>query len=171
MKLILKPFLLLSGFGLALSVLVHVSTIINVGHHVHGAFMFLHFGVFIVWVPAVIAANVLVKEYKRKDFWKAALRACPAWMKYMTFLFFIYAIINFISSFVFAVNSDSSNNFKTFSGHWMAFYSIAFAVLYSALHADEYDSLRKCPNGHKTTSFAKYCDECGAKITEYTSKK
>ena len=53
---------------------------------------------------------------------------------------------------------------RGFSGHWMVFYSAAFATLYSASVIGYSGLDRKCPNGHTVAVTAKYCDECGAEL-------
>jgi hypothetical protein len=107
--------------------------------------------------PAVITIRSLAKDFKQKDLWKASLRACPKWMKYATYFFFVYAIINFILFMIIDIGSVNKNGrsdstpsivYRGFSGHWMAFYCTAMAVLYSKLHVEENDKTRRCPNGH-----------------------
>jgi hypothetical protein len=172
---ILTPFMYLAGFGLVLSLIVHASTFFGVSSPLGELTWSLHIGLFIVWFPAVIVANRLAKDFKQKDFWKAVLRACPRWMKSLTFFFFVYAIINFTLWVIldigggFAKGSGSKtppNVLKGFSGHWMAFYSAAMAILYSAIHVTERDATRRCPTGHPVSPSAKFCEECGLKITE-----
>jgi len=175
MKAILTPFMYLTGIGLVLSLIVHISALLG-RHSPFGEVAWgLHVGIFIVWIPAVISANTLVKEFKQKDFWKAALRACPKWMKNLTYFFFGYAILNFILFAIMLIgsgnasggeNSTPSNVFRGFSGHWMAFYSAALAILYSAIHVKEHDEARRCPSGHRVSPSAKFCEECGSEIIE-----
>jgi succinate dehydrogenase hydrophobic anchor subunit len=81
-----KSFLFLSlsivaAVGLVLSVTAHIAA--YAGFAVPWASAPLLLGIFAVWVPAMLASNRLVKDYARKDFWKAALRGCPPWMRYM----------------------------------------------------------------------------------------
>jgi hypothetical protein len=53
--------------------------------------------------------------------------------------------------------------YRGFSGHWMIFYYMAAAILYSATRIASLGGPR-CPSGHETSPFAKYCDRCGASI-------
>jgi hypothetical protein len=172
MKIVLTPFMILAGIGLILSIIVHLLALLGMPNPFGQAAMLLHIGIFVVWLPAVIVGNKLVKDFKRKDFWEAALRACPKWMKYMTSFFFGYAILNFI---IFIILGDgnggssenpSPNTLRGFSGHWMAFYSVALAMLYSGIHIEEHDNTRRCPNRHPVSPSAKFCEECGEKIIE-----
>jgi hypothetical protein len=86
-------------------------------------------------------------------------------MKYMTYGFFIYAVVNFFIFFVLTVGSPEKQDIRTvikgFSGHWMAFYSAALAILYSAVNVAKQDAARKCPNGHAVNQSDEYCKECG----------
>jgi hypothetical protein len=175
MRIILKPFMYLAGFGLVLSLIVHICALIGIPSPLGEIAWGLHIGVFIVWLPAVIVAMSLVKDFKQKDFWKAAFRACPKWMKNLTYFFFGYAILNFVLFIMLEVGSGNSkgsgsgtpaNILRGFSGHWMAFYSAAMAVLYSAIHVKEHDEARRCPNGHPVSPSSTFCEECGSKIIE-----
>jgi hypothetical protein len=54
---------------------------------------------------------------------------------------------------------------RGFSGHLMAFYSAAMAVLYSAglMPAPEMQG-RKCSNGHSVGRYAQFCELCGQPV-------
>ena len=91
----------------------------------------------------------------------------------MTYGFFIYAIINFITFMIAAPAGQQAPNapappvvFRGFSGHWMAFYSAATAILYSAVVVAGRDPARRCPNGHPVSPSADFCENCGAKIID-----
>lgn len=166
---LLKPFILLSAVGFVLSFIVHVCSLL--GQKVpYGKLAWgLHFGIFVVWFPVVSVSKRLTENFKQKYFWKAALRGCPEWLKRMTYFSFGYAIINF---FIFFILDEFGNTaipkeileFRGFSGHWMAFYSAALAVLYSAVKAETLDQIRRCMNGHAVFPLANYCEECGAPV-------
>lgn len=175
MKNILTPFMYLAALGLLLSIIVHVLSLLGMPSPLGENSWGLHIGIFIVWLPTVLVANKLVKDFKQEDFWKAALRACPQWMKNLTYFFFGYAILNFvifmISDFVSGSSAKgqgntTSNVFRGFSGHWMAFYCVAMATLYSAIHIGEHDETRRCLNGHPVSPSASFCEQCGAKVIE-----
>lgn len=175
MRLILMPFVLLAGIGLVLSLIVHGYALLGIPCPFGEVAWALHVGIFVVWFPAVIASQKLTKDFKQKDFWRATLRGCPKWMRHLTYFFFAYAIVNFILFMVIDIgggleksteNGTPPNIFRGFSGHWMAFYSAAMAMLYSAIHAKEHDETRRCLNGHPVSPSAKFCEECGAVVTE-----
>jgi len=65
------------------------------------------------------------------------LRGAPEWMRYMVYGFGGYAMVNFAIFFFHSPHGGSGANppavvWRGFSGHWMAFYSAALAILYSA---------------------------------------
>lgn len=155
---LLTPFIGLAAIGLVLSIVVHASAIVGIRNPLGSAAWALHGGVFVVWLPVVIVGNRSTRDVKQRDFWKTALRGCPAWMKRMTYVFGVYAIVNFV---LFATLARQ-NELMGASGHWMAFYSVALAVLYSARQLKS-DAVR-CPVGHPVSPFAKYCEECGNAI-------
>ncbi len=128
--------------------------------------MGLHIGIFVVWVPTVLVARRLTRGYEQKDLWKAMLRGAPPWVKGATLGLLYYALLNF-ALFMFLERDLPDSEllqFRMFSGHWMAFYGGAAAVLYSATRADQVDSRRTCLNGHGVSATASYCDECGAPL-------
>ena len=130
-------------------------------------FWLLHVGAILVWFPAVFVARQLVGTTRRKDFWKAILRDCPVWMRYMCNFFFGYAILNFIIFFLQAhktngKGSPSPLEWRGFSGHWMAFYSAAMAILYVAIETK--NAKFQCVNGHVVSADADFCATCGQPI-------
>ena len=52
-----------------------------------------------------------------------------------------------------------AGEWRGLSGRWMAFYSAALAILYSA--ARTADTSPRCTNGHVAPSNAAYCLRCG----------
>ena len=174
MALVLTPFLILSVIGLELSLVSHTFALLGLPQPLGATAWGLHVGIFVVWVPAVIVSSRLVGDFKRKDFWKAALRGCPDWMRWLTFAFFGYAFINFLLFIAVAPPRGAGGGgpnappqvFRGFSGHWMAFYSAAAAILYSAIVVSRSDPARRCPNGHPVSSSAAYCEECEEAVGE-----
>src|SRR5262245_26832033 len=132
----LLPLLWLSTLGLILSILVHLAALLGTDSALGEAAWFLHGGIFLVWFPAVLVLQPLTREFKQKDLWRAALRGCPKWMRWITYGFFGYAAVNFLLFIFMAPGRSSSPGtppviLRGFSGHWMAFYSAAVAVFYS----------------------------------------
>src|SRR6266852_3868241 len=164
MKALLVPLIGVAGMGLVLSLLVHLTAVAGVPSPLGSAAWGLHIGVFLVGFPAVFVAQSLTRDAKRMDFWRVALRGCPQWMRYMTYGFFGYAFINFALFFagMFGHRDDELANLRGFSGHWMAFYSGALALLYSYVHADT--TVRRCINGHPASAWASYCEICGQPV-------
>jgi len=171
-KALLYPFVLLSAVGLVLSLIVHTASLLGQPNPLGSAAWGLHIGIFIVWLPAVLVAQRHTRDFKQKDFWKAALRGCPKWMRGMTVAFFVYALVNFAIFFTSSLDQGSSDPaqeaavFRGFSGHWMAFYSAALAILYSATRIHAVDPKRRCVQGHTVGPLAKYCEECGSPVLE-----
>src|SRR5436190_19920974 len=139
MKVILYPFMVLAGFGLALSIAAHCMALAGVpipgGKLVWG----LHIGIFVVWIPTVLTSMQTTRYANRKDFWKVALAGCPLWMRRAGYILFGYAILNFIVFMATTASQPKQQQIgdappavvRGFSGHWMIFYGTAFAVLYS----------------------------------------
>lgn len=127
-----------------------------------------HIGIFVVWLPTILMAQRLTKSVKQAEFWKAALRGCPPWVKPGAYALGTYAVLNFIV-FVVQVGTYPRNEvpdlvgYRGFSGHWMVFYYLGAATLYSAVRLGDL-AQRKCPLGHDVSPFAKYCDVCGVEL-------
>ena len=160
-------FMLLSAFGLILSLWVHLGAVM--GRRVAPAAFFwgLHIGIFVVWFPAIFVAKQLVGNVNRKDLWKVVLKGTPDWVRYMVYGFFGYAVVNFALFMAKAPTGGSGTNppaavWRGFSGHWMAFYSAALGILYSAAGAAR-GGLR-CVSGHAVPDNALYCQKCGQPV-------
>lgn len=173
MAWLLSPFICLAVLGLILSLIAHSCALLELPQPWGNAAWGLHLGVFVVWLPAILVANTLVKDFKQKDFGKAALRGCPTWLRWLTGGFFVYAAINFITFLPVAPAGPRVVGapappvvFRGFSGHWMAFYSAAAAILYSAVVVSKHDPVRRCHHGHPVPPSALYCEICGAFVGE-----
>jgi len=158
-------FVWISAIGLVVSLLVHLAVVM--GHTVSSFFWILHVGIFVVWFPAVLVAQKLGRNAKGTDAWKGALRGAPQWMRYMVYGFLAYAMVNFFFFMTKAPGGSSGADapasvWRGFSGHWMAFYSAALAILYSA--ARVVDASPRCPNGHFASQKAIYCTQCGQPV-------
>lgn len=171
LKPLLSFFGALAWIGLALSIWSHLAALLGTRGPLGNYELLLHLGIFVVWIPTVLVATRMGREFKQKDLWKAVLRGCPPWMKYMAYGFFGYAFINF-AVFIVAAPAKASPGpmspvvVRGFSGHWMAFYSMAAAVLYSATHAEDGDLGRRCVNGHQVGPLSRFCEECGQSVPE-----
>jgi hypothetical protein len=166
----IRPFLwvfvLLSAIGLVVSLWVHIGAVMGRRVAPQSFFWMLHVGIFVVWFPTIFVAQRLVGSTSRRDFWKVVLKGSPDWMRYMVYGFFGYAIVNFLL-FMMKAPSGSSGNppavvWRGFSGHWMAFYSAALAILYSAAKIAEAGP--RCVNGHVAAPNAVYCTRCGQPV-------
>jgi hypothetical protein len=168
----IRPFLWLfigiAATGLILSLWVHIGAVMGRRVAPESFFWMLHVGIFVVWIPAVFVAQRLVGSMNRRDFWKVVLKGSPDWMRYMVYGFFGYAMVNFLLFMGHAPKGGGGANppatvWRGFSGHWMAFYSAALAILYSA--AASMDSSRRCTNGHVLSPDSPdTCTRCGQPV-------
>lgn len=136
----LRPLIVISAIGLFVSFWVHVGAVTGKFVAPSALFLTLHVGVFIVFFPAVIIANRKAGYRRRKYYWDYVLQGSFTWMRYMLYMFSGYAVLNFV---IFTLqrlqtvpHSSSGGptfaEWRGFSGHWMAFYSCAFVILFSA---------------------------------------
>ena len=122
--------------------------------------MLLFIGIFPIWLPTILFMGRLTSEFKQKDLWKAALRGCPSWMRVVLYVLIGAAFLAFL--FPLLTGGKPGEGPFTFMLFPSTFYAISFCVMYSLLHAEEYDASRRCLNGHVVSPLAKFCDECGA---------
>ena len=139
MSFFLGRFLEFSTVGLICSVLVHILGLFG-RRPPFGYFAFsLQFGAVASAVGAAFAV-VLLLSSKGENFWRAALRACPRWMKWLTYFLIAYAILNFIV-FVNRIGHREGLQpdqimalvLRGISGEWMAVYSAALLIFSSAV--------------------------------------
>lgn len=170
MTIALYPFMVLAAIGLLLSLGVHIMTLALLPIPGGGTVWALHIGIFVVWIPTVLVARRMTRQASRRDFWRATLRGCPGWMRTGVHIFFGYAFVNFALFFIGTVGHPKPTGaappvvVRGFSGHWMFFYSAAFATLYSAIHASHLLRDRRCPRGHAVSHTATFCPDCGAQL-------
>jgi hypothetical protein len=160
-------FVSLSAIGLVVSLWVHLGAVTGRRVAPEAFFWVLHIGIFVVWFPAVFVAQRLVGNLSQRDLWKVVLKDSPDWMRYMVYGFFAYAFVNFMFFMTKAPSGSNGANppaevWRGFSGHWMAFYSAALAILYSAARTE--DTSLRCTNGHLASSGAAYCTRCGQPV-------
>jgi hypothetical protein len=94
-QILLPPLMLYAACGLVLSLAAHILSFFGIQFGGMPLFIGLHVGIFPLWIPVVFIAQKMMGGAQRKDFWKVALSGCPLWMRYMTYGFFIYAVVKF----------------------------------------------------------------------------
>jgi hypothetical protein len=174
MQILLPPLMLYAACGLVLSLVVHILSFFGLQFGGYALFVGLHVGIFPLWIPVVFITQKMMggRRMPRKDVWKAALSGCPAWMRYMTYGFFIYAFVNFaIFMFLTSMHPPVKGGatpppvmLHGFSGHWMAFYSAGLAILTTAYRRGLSNLQRKCPFGHEAGWSDRFCPTCGSSI-------
>ncbi len=148
---------ILALLGFVMSLLVHISAAAGVPVHVYFPFVWaLHIGIFAVFWPAILISKNL---HRSRDFW----RALPRPFAVVVGILFAYTFLNFTSGTATMKNGEwnvspdqSTYTFtpkglapeistrkeymheqaaedKLFSGHWMLFYFVSFALLRTAM--------------------------------------
>jgi hypothetical protein len=165
MAVIANIFSLIALAGFIASLLAHIAGYAGIDHPLGFDPWPLHGGIFLVWVPAVLAAQNLSRDFPQKDMWKATLRGCPKWIRYMLFGLFGYAFLSFFAFFISTGNSPSeASTIRGFSGHWLLFYFAAFAILLSYSRVTTTVVVRRCKNQHIVEASNEYCPKCGEHV-------
>ncbi len=168
MQVVWSIFALTAAFGFLASLVAHVAGYLEISEPFGFDPWPLHTVIFIVWVPAVVVARRLSKDFPHKDKWKAVVRGCPKWMRVGMYVLLIYAIASFAYFFLVTgvgPRGDTDPHVvRGFSGHWLAFYYFAFAILYSAAQVESDDPARRCGNGHLLGPADRCCPKCGESV-------
>lgn len=135
------PFLTaLAAAGLILSAWIHLGAVMGRQVAPLGLFIALHAGILVVWIPAVAVARTYRGRVTPRDSWRMLLPDSPAWVCLAVYALLLYAFFNFAVFLAaparLAENlsaSPAAAAWRGFSGHWMAFYAAAWAILYSGL--------------------------------------
>lgn len=135
----MKKFLFFGALlGWALSFGVHLTTLNGMDVSKSFPVMVLHAGIFIILIPAtiILRQNPELKQFEALPwrermgaplfYWKVIFRYCPVWLRIFSIGFFIYGF----SSFFIRMTGNNAQFTLLFSGHWMAFYAIAMAMMY-----------------------------------------
>lgn len=166
MAKILYPFFLLAAAGFSAMLLIHVASVLGPNYFFSPYMKVILPALFVVWIATIFAMRRLGRDVKQRDLWRAALRGCPAWMRIGVFVVFGYAWLGFFLRPLLSGKSmqDNANGAQSISALVLAFYGVATAVLYSATHIPNIDLNRTCPNGHRVSPFANFCEVCGAPV-------
>jgi hypothetical protein len=180
---LIYPFLAISAVGFILATIEHLAAITGDSFLSPGLRTLVYVGIAIVGIPVAFATKSLVGKTKKHD-WRFQLRATPQWMRYTVFVLIVYAVVNMLM-FTDLLPATSTFTDKTpqrhedpnapgprrsHTSHAMAFYGLAFAILYSALHVREYDRNRRCGNGHLIPPTEDECKLCGAPLMPPVSR-
>jgi hypothetical protein len=175
LNIVLLPCMVLAGVGFVMSVAAHVLSLAGVQLPGGAAVFSLHVGIFIVGLPTILVMTRFRGRVANRDIWKVALLGCPTWMKRAVPVVLGYACLNFflfLAGSAFhqkAVGASPPSVVRAFSGHWMLFYSAAFATLYSVRRRPELLVERKCSAEHPVSFNAEFCEVCGERLARWHS--
>ncbi|GAB2473819.1 MAG: hypothetical protein ACN6O3_04130 [Comamonas sp.] len=178
MPFLLIPLLLLAGSGFALSLSLHLPTLLGYPPLVtqwlgekHTELLpgAITAGIFVVWLPATVIANRIGGGRGTRFSWKPVLAGCPPWMLYAVYGLVGYAVLNF---FIALSDGPRVNNphgdplpfARVAGGHWLLFYGAAFAIFWSALQRAGLLRSRQCPTGHTVSHADRFCPLCGLAV-------
>ncbi|MBL8297539.1 MAG: hypothetical protein JNN30_04240 [Rhodanobacteraceae bacterium] len=168
---IVIPFMVLAGLGLLISVTFHVFALVGRVPLGGNVFMAMNFGIFAIWLPAAFVFQRIGRDPSGRPSWKQALAGCPRWMRYAMFGLLGYAFLNFLlctaagtAPHHSAGDPVSPGSLRLFSGHWMAFYGIGFAILFSVVRDRSLLAAANCPSGHPVNPSASFCPACGVPL-------
>lgn len=175
MVALLLVFMILAALGFVISLAAHLIALTGRMPPGGDAIFAMHTGIVVVWLPAVLVSiRVGYAQGSRSLWsgwgrWRQALGGCPPWMIYAAYGLIGYALLNFVLAFA-SVGERlpntglESQTLRAFSGHWMLFYGLGFAILYSAFREPWRLKSMKCPSGHRVAHSDKFCPSCGVTL-------
>jgi len=130
-------YLALAGFFL--SFCINIACVLGKQIPPDMPFFLMHIGIFVVFFPAVFAAQKMLGSTVRRDFWKVVMKDAPEVVRYLFYLVFAYGWLTGILAFFDGSTGNhqpgtpvSGPDWLVFSATWMIFYFASFAVLLSA---------------------------------------
>jgi hypothetical protein len=171
MKIVLQPLKLLAALGFAVSLAVYIAALFGRNIISGRNLIILIGGSGVLYAPAFLITRWQTRDFKQKEMWKAALRGCPRWMRFMVKALGFYAVANFLLFALLSAKRGEPNGEVVPQTWWistygLSFYWTSFAMLYSSQHAGEADMRRRCVSGHLVPPLAKFCEECGAPLVQ-----
>jgi hypothetical protein len=152
--------MVLSAIGVLLCLGLYLFEVIRLSPLPSAVAMVPLAGLFLVWLPTILLMNRLTRDFKQRDFWKAALRGCPDWMRNALWIVVGGAFALFVVLLLWKRNSREALYVVVLFP--ITFYAVSFCAMYSFIQAEKQDLLHRCLNGHAISALAKFCEECGA---------
>lgn len=130
------PLMVVASAGFAVSLYVHINSLLGVVSVSQGWFSILHLGIFVVFGPGILA---LFKTGRGRNISKRQLEQLPAILRGSIYVFGFYAMLN--SAIFWFRTADQPKHgsqgllpSRNFSGDWMIFYLLSIALLYLGTH-------------------------------------
>jgi hypothetical protein len=171
MHRLLLPLLVLAACGFAASLCVHVLALVGIALPTElqwSMFGLLHFGIFMVFLPALL----VFRRLKRAGF-RQAFAGVPRVALWAMALLVPYVILNFV--FRLSAMSDAEGSageglqpaeLSLFSGHWLFFYGLTLLLLWAAHARPRLLTKPKCSQGHGVLPTDRFCSLCGEALPE-----
>ncbi len=139
------PFAVLAGLGALASVCLHVVSLAGIWTPTVFELAVAAFvGVFVVWMPAFLAAERMVRGSRWREAWKRAMRGAPRWMRLLALWMLVYALVVFSGFGLWRLSTGRAAGevaqFRLLTAYAAAFHALAFSALYSYLNCDDSDA-------------------------------
>lgn len=142
------PLMVVASAGFAVSLYVHINSLLGVVSVSQDCFVILHLGIFVVFGPGIL---VLVKT-GRRNISKRQLEQLPVMLRGAICVFGLYAMLNsaifsFRAAYQPKLGPQGPLPFRNFSGGWMIFYLVSIAMLYLGTHPQNVTAIQQ-PDGN-----------------------
>jgi hypothetical protein len=138
-NILYRSFMYVALLGFLASLAAHVAALMGVADPFElGP---LRAGMYVVWLPAVLAARQLSSDPSEDNLWRETFRGCPPWMKMGLYVQLGYVVLSTVS-FLLAKKPPVAPAFSLqgSSQIWMLFYFVTFATLYSVLQVSRQEA-------------------------------
>jgi hypothetical protein len=132
MRVILLPFIGMAFVGLVCCIIAHGGALVTGQDPFGPSPTFLDYGIFVIWLPVVIAARKTTKDYKSLEAIRWILGNCPPWLKYSVGAILVYDVLFLIIGEIFGWGKKETETLWWYTEFRIAFYALALAILVSA---------------------------------------
>ena len=138
-----KQLVVISAVGMVLSLTFHLLTVLNIYLMPNSIILILSIGMLFAWFQSSRQIRIFKEDDDQNNPWRKAWSFCPLWIKYMTYFFALYSLLNFVVSLEpdqtlgYINTSVSQAKLRGISGFWLAFYMFVVSIGYAAIQRDK----------------------------------
>jgi hypothetical protein len=117
----LLPLIYLALTGFLISLCVNIASLLGRPFPSDAPFFLLHIGIFVVFLPAILAAKKMLGNTYRRDFWKVVMNNAPENLPYLFYAVFAYAWLPGLYAFSKGFRENGQPGTPSNAPPWQAF--------------------------------------------------
>ena len=170
MNNVCKTFALFAALGFVLSLVTHVYNVLGLTGPLGDDSNILSSGGMVAVILVGLAYHYTWVRGSPLDFWWVAPGARRPWMRYLTYGFGAYVVLNSLPLLLYPPSRGTPYSVqhlatsRVMSLYSMVWYGAACNVLYLKSQSPVKTSPTSCKNGHAVAALSTHCETCGAPI-------